>query len=166
MDLVDGIWLVKLGNLLIVKNKDDEWPFPACPQMDSGGPVDLPSEGNLNLGIKWLVRTEFIYVDGGNMQFEAGKNQAWFDLDKLTQPLTLRIRRDGDRFEPLGMEGRQMKVSDCMINEHLPARARKNYPLVCSGDNIIWIPGVKAGHTARVSPETRRILHITLVRQD
>jgi tRNA(Ile)-lysidine synthetase-like protein len=45
----------------------------------------------------------------------------------------VRARRPGDRFEPFGMDGHTMKLSDFFINEKLPQRAREAWPLLCSG---------------------------------
>jgi len=164
MDLVDGIWLVKMGDLLVLKNKDAVWALDSWPQLGPDSPAVLPIGTRIKLGAGWVLAAEMIKPDTAGMPFTPDKNQAWFDMDMLDN-LTLRVRHNGDRFEPFGMDGHTMKLSDCMINEHIPAFARKNYPLICSGTKIIWMPGIKAGQNARVSSSTLRILHISLLRE-
>lgn len=50
------------------------------------------------------------------------------DMDTLSWPLTLRLWQDGDRFQPLGMEGHQL-VSDHLTNRKISA-AHKRETLV------------------------------------
>jgi tRNA(Ile)-lysidine synthase len=76
----------------------------------------------------------------------------------------MRARRPGDRFEPLGMGGRSMKVSDFFINEKLPQRARDAWPLLCSGDTVVWVPGYRLGHPFRLTRETERVVYFSLAR--
>ena len=58
-------------------------------------------------------------------------------------PLYVRNRKDGDKIDVKGMEGRK-KVSDIFINEKIKTSDRKLWPIVLdSKDNIVWIPGIK-----------------------
>jgi tRNA(Ile)-lysidine synthase len=90
--------------------------------------------------------------------------QAWVALDKIIFPIYLRARRAGDRFKPLGMEGHSLKLADFMINQKIPPRARDAWPLVFSGDDLVWIPGIRSAHPFRVDDQTQRIAHLKLVR--
>ena len=76
----------------------------------------------------------------------------------------LRTRREGDRFEPLGMNGQVMKLSDFFINAKLPQRARDRWPLLCMGDIIVWIPGYRPAHPFRLTENTRQVLYFALMR--
>jgi tRNA(Ile)-lysidine synthase len=91
--------------------------------------------------------------------------QAWLDLEMLVLPLTLRTRKSGERFQPLGMGGHSLKVSDLMVNLKLPSRARSTWPLVCSGNDILWIPGYRQSHLGRLRPGSHYIVHLVLSRQ-
>lgn len=57
-----------------------------------------------------------------------------------------------------------MKVSDLMVNLKLPKRARKTWPLVCSADHILWIPGYRVSELALVKPGSISVVHLTLSR--
>ena len=61
--------------------------------------------------------------------------------DVMHQPLIARVRKPGDQIRPMGMNGHSIKITDLMINLKLPKQARANWPLVCSGNEIVWVPG-------------------------
>jgi tRNA(Ile)-lysidine synthase len=90
--------------------------------------------------------------------------QAWLDAQALSFPLIVRTRQPGDRFQPLGMDGHSLKLSDFWVNEKLSGRARPGWPLVCSADQIVWLPGFRPGHPFRVRPATHQVVHLRLVR--
>jgi tRNA(Ile)-lysidine synthetase-like protein len=52
--------------------------------------------------------------------------------------LDLRARQPGDRFQPHGMGGRSQKLSDTLINAHIPAQWRDKIPLLTVNDQIAW----------------------------
>jgi len=92
--------------------------------------------------------------------------QVALDAESLGEILILRPRRAGDRFQPLGMKGKSMKIKDFMINVKLPRRARKNYPLLCAGDEIAWVPGYQIGHRFRVTESTRQVVIFELAKKE
>jgi tRNA(Ile)-lysidine synthase len=92
------------------------------------------------------------------------QNLAWFDVDSLELPLVVRVRKPGERFNPLGMGGHSIKVSEFMINEKIPQRARGEWPLVLSGKDVIWIPGIRQSDMGRITPTTKKLVRLTLTR--
>ena len=55
----------------------------------------------------------------------------------------VRNRKNGDVIYVKNMNGSK-KVKDILINEKVPMRLRKNYPVVVnSKDEVVWIPGIK-----------------------
>jgi len=88
--------------------------------------------------------------------------QSWLDLDRVTLPLQLRGRVAGDRIRLLGLGDRSQKLSDFMINVKLPQRLRADWPLVVSGDEIVWLVGYAVSERFAVRPETKRLLHLKL----
>ncbi len=87
---------------------------------------------------------------------------ARLDFDTLSFPLTLRSFRPGDRLQPLGMAGNK-KVKDLFIDCKIPACRRKQIPILCKGDRILWVAGVRMDHRARVKPGTKKILRVELL---
>ncbi len=57
-------------------------------------------------------------------------------LKEFDWPITVRNWKDGDRFQPLGMEGRQL-VSDFLTNRKIPSNRKKEALVVVSFDQKI-----------------------------
>ena len=93
-------------------------------------------------------------------KFPDGKFQAVFDLDRLQLPLTLRQRRDGDRFHPFGMQGRK-KLKDLLIDAKIPRQERDRVPVLVNGDEIIWVVGYRTSEPFKIRAETKRRLYLS-----
>jgi tRNA(Ile)-lysidine synthase len=91
--------------------------------------------------------------------------QVWLDAQGIDDRLELRVRQDGDRFEPLGMDGHEMKISDFFINVKLPQRARDRWPLLCMGEKVVWVPGYRPAHPFRLTDATRQTLYFSMTRR-
>ena len=90
--------------------------------------------------------------------------QVWLDAEELPETFEIRVRRQGDHFEPLGMDGHSQKLSDFFVNEKVPKRARDHWPLLCAGDEIIWIPGYRPAHRYRLKETTQNIFYFSVTR--
>jgi tRNA(Ile)-lysidine synthase len=88
--------------------------------------------------------------------------QAWLDLSGVDLPLVARSRHPGDKIRLLGLNGHATKISDLMINIKLPKRARLTWPLICSGQEVLWVPGYRLSHLVRIKPETVKAVHLSL----
>jgi tRNA(Ile)-lysidine synthase len=142
--------------------------FPQAPEADQGcPPLSLPLPGDLSMPEGWQITSRVVEDAPAaypNAVANADPYQAWLDLDTLHLPLQVRCRRAGDRFLPLGMQGHSMKLSDFMINLKLPSRLRSAWPLVCSADEIAWIPGLRLAHPYRLKPDSLRAVHLHITR--
>jgi tRNA(Ile)-lysidine synthase len=92
-------------------------------------------------------------------KFPDGKFQVVFDLDRLQLPLTLRQRRDGDRFHPFGMRGTK-KLKDLLIDTKIPRQERGRVPVLVNGDEIIWVVGYRTSEPFKIRTETKRRLYL------
>jgi tRNA(Ile)-lysidine synthase len=81
------------------------------------------------------------------------------DADKVRWPLTLRPRRDGDSFRPLGRGGTQT-VSDFLTNLKAPADLRARAVCVCDELGIIYLAPLRIDQRVRVDGGTSRVLVI------
>jgi tRNA(Ile)-lysidine synthase len=79
-----------------------------------------------------------------------------FDAEKISSPVTVRNRRDGDRMQPLGMQGTK-KLQDIFTDKKIPKRRREELPVFTSGGEIFWIPGVASGERFKVSDKTKKV---------
>jgi tRNA(Ile)-lysidine synthase len=99
---------------------------------------------------------------------EAGTEEAnylWraeFDYDKIGPLLTIRNRRPGDWFQPAGMAGKSKKLQDYFVDEKVPRRKRDAVPLLCSGEDILWVMGLRTDDRFLAAAETRRTLTVTV----
>jgi len=87
----------------------------------------------------------------------SGQNAAVMDRGRLHFPLTIRNRRPGDRFMPLGMSGTQ-KIADFLANNKIPGPQRDRIPLVVSGDRVVWIAGFRIDERVKVTETTQTVL--------
>ncbi|MGH7798773.1 MAG: tRNA lysidine(34) synthetase TilS [Candidatus Binatia bacterium] len=85
--------------------------------------------------------------------------EAVFDVATVTEPLSVRNFRRGDRFQPLGMSGHK-KVKDLFIEKRVPLSVRAHWPILASGDEVLWIPRYGRSAAGRVSKKTTSILHL------
>jgi tRNA(Ile)-lysidine synthase len=87
----------------------------------------------------------------------AGAQTAFLDRDAVQFPITIRNRRPGDRFYPLGAGGSQ-KLKKFFIDHKIPDAQRRRCALLVSGGRILWVAGHRIDHQARINPSTRRVL--------
>jgi tRNA(Ile)-lysidine synthase len=84
---------------------------------------------------------------------------AQLDAEKLHFPLILRAWKQGDRFLPLGMTGMK-KVSDFLIDEKVPLPEKQEILVLCSGDEICWVVGMRIDDRFKLSAETQKVFEI------
>jgi tRNA(Ile)-lysidine synthase len=89
--------------------------------------------------------------------------EAFFDFDHVHFPLTIRKRREGDRMQPLGLNGSK-KVKDMFIDKKVPQWLREQTPIIedASG-HIIWIPGLGRSKHALLAPDTSQVMTIRFI---
>ena len=161
IDLVRGVRLFVESGRLVVAGSEDPAPLPTWPQMGIEE-LALPVPGVLDLGAGWRVTARRLSVEDFARRAAGGDPawEAWLDEAALVGELNVRRPRPGDRFQPLGMDGHSMKLSDFWINHKLPRRARAAWPLVVDEAQIVWIPGFRPAHICRVSAQTHTVLHL------
>ena len=166
-DLSGGVHLSMAGGEVVFERAGFAARRQDWPQLRAGD-MSLPLPGQLDLGDGWQFHSECMVVEALdlNRAFHCeDPYQAWLDADRLTGELRLRMRRPGDRLQPLGMEGRSMKLSDFFINEKMPREARARWPLLCAGETVVWVPGYRLAHAFRLTGDTRKVLSLALTRR-
>ncbi|MGE5642621.1 MAG: tRNA lysidine(34) synthetase TilS [Byssovorax cruenta] len=167
MDLSGDLHLVREGVLIYVVSGEAILPIERWPQMPDENTVALKMPGSVMLSGDWKLTCERWNI--ASLALEQAKSnddpfQVWLDARVISDALELRVRKDGDRFEPLGMGGHEMKLSDFFINVKLPQRARDRWPLLCMGEKVIWVPGYRPAHSFRLTESTRQALYFSLTR--
>ncbi|MCF7858148.1 MAG: tRNA lysidine(34) synthetase TilS [Candidatus Cloacimonetes bacterium] len=88
-------------------------------------------------------------------------NVAYFDFDKIHFPITVRHRKPGDRFHPLGLDHNK-KLKDFLIDEKVPKFERDKVLIFCEEKKIIWLAGHRIDNRFITSEDTQNILKIRI----
>jgi len=168
IDLTGGLTLFREGDALFIAKPNAGLPFARWPQMPTQKDfigVSIPGQVNLSGG--WKFSAEQWRLPALAWE-QSSRNedpfQVWLDAEGLPDPLELRVRYDGDVFEPLGMKGHSQKLSDFFTNEKLPPRARARWPLLCAAERIIWVPGFRPAESFKLKQSSRKVIYFAIVR--
>ncbi|MGO9450450.1 MAG: tRNA lysidine(34) synthetase TilS [Candidatus Binataceae bacterium] len=101
-----------------------------------------------------------VVIGAGDVVMPADSASALFDVKVIAaHGLTARNFRPGDRIRPMGLGGTR-KVKDVFIDRKLPPGDRARFPVVVSGDEIVWLPGLVRGEGAAVGTASETVLRI------
>lgn len=157
LDLGEGIVFRREYEALLLAKIDPDNPPPYSYEVSELPAIIDISEFNAALTIKVLDRSAFLASDCAN-------DEAYFDLEHIRLPLTLRSRQHGDRIALPGMTGRK-KVKELFMEEKISPSLRQRWLLVEDAEGrILWIPGLRRSRHAETCPQTFRILHMRLDR--
>ncbi|MBR1775782.1 tRNA lysidine(34) synthetase TilS [bacterium] len=90
---------------------------------------------------------------------EASANFAYVDLSKISFPLVLRTRRDGDSITPFGMKG-SMKLKKYMNAKGIQRHKRDEVILLCDGSEVLWAAGVGLSNKIGVDDKPTHVIEI------
>jgi tRNA(Ile)-lysidine synthase len=105
----------------------------------------------------WKVKATII--DRKEMNEKDSGFTACLDLARTGHILTVRPRRAGDRFQPLGM-AQPKKLGEFMIDSRIPGAWRDRIPIVCSPGHILWVVGWRLDDRAKVTTDTEQVLRL------
>jgi tRNA(Ile)-lysidine synthase len=124
--------------------------FTAQPPAPPPAEVALTVPGSVRFGA-YLVSSR----RGG-----AERRDGVLDAAAVGSHLLVRTWRPGDRIAPLGAGGTR-SLQDVFTDRRVPRERRGQLPVVVTGGEIAWIPGVATGEPFRVRPDTREAVHLT-----
>jgi tRNA(Ile)-lysidine synthase len=167
VDLLAGLRLFSEGDLAWLATWEADIPLMDWPQLQKGCCIcleKLPAAVELPGGWR-LCLEEIVDLEAARQSAYTNGDpyQAWIDADRLPEELEVRRRQPGDCFHPLGMGGHTVNLSDFMINVKMPRRARAGWPLLCAGEDLLWVPGYALDHRSRITPVTQRIMRCQLI---
>lgn len=123
----------------------------------------------INIGEEYFIKNNnlYIYSDIENRNigkdFKGNDFIKYFDYDKINGEIILRYRKEGDRFNPIGMKGTK-KLKDIFMDLKIPKEERDSIPLICFGNDIAWIWGYRISEKFKVDKNTKQILKIQFKR--
>jgi tRNA(Ile)-lysidine synthase len=147
---------------------EDTSPAPDWPLLWSDAPLPIAMPGHTALpGGPW--RLEASPWDEGSDAALTNRDRwtAYLDADRLGSNPALRPRRPGDRFQPLGMGGHNVRVADFMVNVKIPRRWRSHVPLLVherpgspGESEIAWLVGWRIDERVKITAGTRRVVRL------
>jgi tRNA(Ile)-lysidine synthase len=156
--LVGRLELLPVDGAVLLRPAAARLRFPGRPQLRSLAARTLRVPATVSLANRWAIELRAGRRSRGR---PARRGQVRFDRDRLPGPLVIRPPRPADRLEPIGMRG-SVKLSDLFINRKVPQAARARWPVLTSGDTLLWVPGLHRSRVARPSRTTRRLLELRL----
>lgn len=160
-DLPGGLVLRGQGLRLAVQGlsrKHGNGRSASTAPVESGFEYRIPSPGHFPIreaGVTMAFSLLEAPPAGGI--YQTGQQTAFFDMDQLRFPLTIRNFRPGDRLAPLGLNGTQ-KVKKIFSDRKIARGDRPRYPLLLCGDQILWVVGVRQSEKGKIRPTTTRWL--------
>lgn len=114
---------------------------------------DMELFAPMNLSIEKVSTKEFEMLRSSNI--------ACIDLGEVQFPLLIRKWKQGDYFQPLGMDGFK-KLSDFFVDQKMPLHEKENTWLLCSGKKIVWVMGHRLDNRFKITSNTQEILKIEM----
>lgn len=121
----------------------------------------IPVEGNIYIPEKGVSVKTKIKSKEDKINIKADDNVKYFDFDKIQGTMTVRYRREGDRFTPIGMKGSR-KLKDIFIDLKIPREERDQIPLICFDKEIAWVIGYNISEKYKIDQYTKKILEIKI----
>ncbi len=136
------------------------------PWLEQAAVVPVAVPGTTPLPAGWALHIEEVEAwDLGTIVTNPHPLVAWMDAAVLEERPRLRTRREGDRFEPQGMGGAEVRLSDFLINAKMPWAWREHLPLLMGGDILLWVVGERLSEEAIVRAESERVLRLEFRRE-
>jgi tRNA(Ile)-lysidine synthase len=164
LTIVGDLEMLHFADEVLLRDPEASIEFRQYPQLASEKEETISIPGQKHLAYGWTLEVGSIQLDStkrAEVMSETHGKVAVFDERSVEATLSLRPSQPGDRIRVLGMEGRT-KVSDLFANHHIPQPARSRWPLVVSGEHVLWVVGVRMTHDARITDSTQRAIVIRL----
>ena len=101
-----------------------------------------------------------LFSDETDIQ-NANVNTIFVDQEKLLFPLIIRKWKEGDNFQPFGMNGSSKKVSKFFKDEKLSVLEKQKKWILISDNQIVWIIGLRQDERFKIENSTKNILKIS-----
>ena len=92
-------------------------------------------------------------------------SKKYLDYDLLTEKLSLRNRRSGDRFNPFGMKGTK-KIKDYFVDKKVSSDERSKVLFLMNGNEIAYVVGYDIADKYRASSKTKNYLNVIMEGND
>jgi tRNA(Ile)-lysidine synthase len=87
-------------------------------------------------------------------------NVVYADAGCLVDPLAVGTWQEGDRLQPLGMDGSKL-VSDLLTDAKVPSHRRNAVYLLSTDEHPAWLVGHRLDHRVRVRSHTTHVARLS-----
>jgi tRNA(Ile)-lysidine synthase len=147
------------SKVVLTSSRGREKPVPATEfsyQLEVPGQVLVPEAGCAISAAKGVVPAGRLAADVWRLT--GGDNETVIDAGRLAGPLAVRNRRAGDRFRPLGLDGRK-KLQDLFVDAKIDRFERQITPVIVdSAGCIVWVAGHALAEDFKVTATTRDVV--------
>jgi tRNA(Ile)-lysidine synthase len=123
----------------IVTRHGDELRFRKAPEAASDYHYELPVPGKVTV-IEAGIELETFVVNGAS-ETQTYNPQHLVNSRFAKGPLVVRNWRAGERFWPAHTK-KPKKIKELLQDRHITGDAKRRWPVIASGDEIIWIRGL------------------------
>ncbi len=157
VSLPGGMTISKLYDRLIISMPTDEPREMIAPD------VVLHMPGVTHLPVRGMeIACDLRELQPGELETwreERHPYEQIVDMEKVQLPLTVRARRAGDRFWPLGAPGSK-KLAEFLIDAKVTPAERDRVAVVCDQLGPVWIVGHRIDERVKLTRQSKRVLHI------
>lgn len=141
MSLANDSWIFTSHKYTYVIHKEEEFK---CHEE-----LEISMDGEYTYASMYKFSMEK-YEEEVNIFPKANSKIVYVDLSKVSAPITIRTRKNGDIIQPFGMSGK-MKLKKYLINKNIPSHDRDKIILLCSGSEILWAIGIGISEKLRTT---------------
>lgn len=124
----------------------------------------LPQEGIVTLPDGTRLSVCNIAPDA-TWQVPKRNDMLCLDASRISESLTVRHPRQGDRFSPFGMRGTKL-LSDLYTDLKLPHTEKAKQWVLCHGEEIVWAVGLRSSELYRLAGMPQRVICVELTISD
>ncbi|WP_048570145.1 tRNA lysidine(34) synthetase TilS [Clostridium cylindrosporum] len=89
----------------------------------------------------------------------ADSTTKYFDLDKISGEVVVRLRQNGDYMYLKGLNGKK-KLKDIFIDMKIQREVRDSIPIIAVGSEVLVIPFIKESKSYKIDNSTNKILKV------
>ena len=134
---------------------------PISCQLTEAEPIIIKIPGKTQFGQYFIEAKKYLAPSFTGCNNSILRFVERFDFDKIKQPLSVRLRRPGDRFVPLGQKD-ETKIGKFLTAQKVPHEIRKKVLVVEDSEKIIWLWPIRIGERAKITDGTNNVLRLKI----
>ncbi len=120
--------------------------------------IDKPGHYEIPIG-----QFSIEFKDATSFDLNGDPNVEYISADLIEWPLQIRNVLEGDRFNPIGMQGKTKKLQDFMTDLKLSAHEKSRTCVLTADDQIVWVIGKRLDEKFKVRTGNSIIYKLTFL---